>query len=121
KQPGTKRLTEHCASDRTVLSSTIFVPGCHKNHPRPYCIRTYVLVNRFGTGGAKHHNGWYAERREAHIWWSGEEAEGVSGRIEAHPDVLLRLDGRELRAARERPADGALEIVDEDIEVLGDV
>src|SRR5690606_17579633 len=55
------------------------------------------------------------------IWWSGEEAEGVSGRIEAHPDVLLRLDGRELRAARERPADGALEIVDEDIEVLGDV
>jgi hypothetical protein len=52
---------------------------------------------------------------------SSEEAERVTGRVEADTNFLLGLEVRQRRAAGKGPGGGGLEIVDEDVEVLGDV
>src|SRR6185436_18571692 len=49
---------------------------------------------------------------------SDEQAEGMSGRVEEHPDALLRLHRRERRPGLDGVLGGLVEVIDEDVQVL---
>ena len=45
------------------------------------------------------------------------QAEGVPGRIEQHPDIVLRLEVRQPRPEREGIGDRRLQVIDGDVQV----